>query len=33
MGTHISLLEAIVISGLSLFIYVFGKTIYEFLKK
>lgn len=34
MGTHITLLEAIIVSGLSIFGYVFIKTAYEyFLKK
>lgn len=30
MGTHISILEFILISGVSLIGYVFGKTVYEF---
>ena len=30
MGTHITLLEAIIVSALSLFGYVFIKTAYEF---
>ncbi len=30
MNTHITILEALVISGLSLFGYVFFKTVYEF---
>ncbi len=29
MGTHITILEAILISGVSLIGYVFGKTVYE----
>jgi hypothetical protein len=30
MGTHISILEAILVSGISLIGYVIGKTVYEF---
>lgn len=30
MGTHITILEAIVVSAVSLFGYVFFKTVYEF---
>jgi hypothetical protein len=30
MGTHITLLEAIIVSAVSLFGYVFFKTAYEF---
>ena len=29
MNTHITILEAIIVSGLSLIVYVFGKTVYE----
>ena len=29
MGTHITILEAIIVSGVSLIGYVFGKTVYE----
>ena len=30
MGTHITIFEAIVVSTVSLFVYVFVKTAYEF---
>jgi hypothetical protein len=30
MNTHITILEALLVSGVSLFAYVFGKTVYEF---
>ena len=30
MGTHITIFEAIVVSAVSLFVYVFVKTAYEF---
>jgi hypothetical protein len=30
MNTHITILEAIIVSGVSLIGYVFGKTVYEF---
>lgn len=30
MGTHITLLEAIIVSAVSLFGYVFFKTVYEY---
>lgn len=34
MGTHITIFEAIIVSGISLIVYVFGKTIYDvYIKK
>lgn len=33
MGTHITIIEAIAISALSLFGYVFFKTLFEYLKR
>jgi hypothetical protein len=33
MGTHITIIEAIAISALSLFAYVFFKTLFEYLKR
>jgi hypothetical protein len=30
MGTHITILEAIIVSAVSLFGYVFFKTVYEY---
>ena len=34
MGTHITILEAIMVSGISLFVWVLGKTIYDvYIKK
>lgn len=32
MGTHITIFEAIAVSAVSLFAYVFIKTLYEFFK-
>lgn len=33
MGTHITIFEAIIVSAVSLFGYVFFKTLFEYLKR